>query len=238
MKTFRVCCLIVGLALAAAASPAAAADLVVVASTAADIAPGAVVKSDAALKISAGASVTLISAAGKTITLKGPHAGPPGGGDGGANPTLISSLSGLLAGSGKDTAAVGTMRAMAPAQPPTDPWAIDVDHSGDRCVRHVGAVTLWRGRGEHARMVSLINLKDNREIEAEWAAGADTMGWPSQLPLADDGRYLVRIKGRSSAAKITLHRLPADLPTDAHRAAWMADHGCRSQALRLLATIK
>ena len=46
------------------------------------------------------------------------------------------------------------------------------------------------------------------------------------------------MKGSATAAKLTVHRLPAQLPTDAHRAKWMADKGCRPQARRLLAAIR
>jgi len=63
MKAFRirVRSLIVGFGLAALASAAMAADLVVVASTAPGLAPGSIVKSDAVLKIPAGATVTLMT---------------------------------------------------------------------------------------------------------------------------------------------------------------------------------
>lgn len=239
MMSIRAYWLVVGVVLAAIALPASAADLVVVASSAPGVAPGSVVKSDAVLKIPAGASVTLISGTGKTVTLKGPHAGPPGaGGDGAGSPDLIASLSGLLKGSERETGALGTMRALAPPAPPTDPWVIDVGQSGDHCVAAAGAATLWRGSSSHARLVSIIDLKDNSQLDTDWPAGAATLAWPSKVPLADGGRYLVRMKGSATASKLTVHRVPAQLSTDAHRAAWMADKGCRPQARRLLAAIK
>jgi hypothetical protein len=40
--------------------------------------------------------------------------------------------------------------------------------------------------------------------------------------------------GRRSA-KLVLVRVPADLPTDAHSAVWMSEHGCERQAIALLA---
>jgi len=239
MMSIRAYWLVVGVVLAAIALPASAADLVVVASSAPGVAPGSVVKSDTVLKIPVGASVTLISGTGKTVTLKGPHSGPPGAGGGGTgSPDLIASLSGLLKGSERETGALGTMRALAPPAPPTDPWVIDVGLSGDHCVAAAGVATLWRGSSSHTRPVSIIDLKDNSQLDVDWPAGAATLAWPSTVPLADGGRYLVRMKGSATAAKLTVHRVPAQLPTDAHRAAWMADKGCRPQARRLLAAIK
>ncbi len=239
MKSIRAYLVVAAVALAAIALPASAADLVVVASTAAGVAPGVIVKSDAVLNIPAGATVTLISGTGKTMTLKGPHSGAPGIGGGGADsPDLIASLSGLLKGSEREAGALGTMRALAPPAPPTDPWVIDVGQSGDHCVAAAGPATLWRGSSGHARFVSIIDLKDNSQVDADWPAGAATRAGPSKVPLADGGRYLVRMKGSATAAKLTVHRVPAQLSTDAHRAAWMADKGCRPQARRLLAAIR
>lgn len=239
MKSIHAYWLVVCMALAAMALPASAADLVVVASSDPGLAPGSVVKSDAVLKIPAGASVTLISGTGKTVTLKGPHSGPPGTvGDGAGSADLIASLSGLLKGSEKETGALGTMRAMAPPAPPTDPWVIDVGQSGDHCVAAAGPAMLWRGSGSQARVVSIIDLKDNSQFDADWPAGAETLAWPSKVPLADGGRYLARMKGSATATRLTVHRVPAQLPTDAHRAAWMADKGCRLQARRLLGGLR
>jgi hypothetical protein len=239
MKSIRALSFSAAVALSALALPAAAADLVVVASTAPGVAPGSIVKSDAVLNIPAGAAVTLISAAGKTVTLKGPHAAPPGTGGGGAGSAdLIASLSGLLKGPERESGALGTMRAVALPAAPTDPWVIDVGQSGDHCVAAAGVATLWRGSSGPARVVSIIDLKDNRQVDVDWPAGAATLAWPAQLALADGGRYLARMKGATTSARLTVHRVPADLPTDAHRAAWMADHGCRPQARRLLAGIK
>jgi len=239
MRAFSLIAAVAMAAMAASAVSAAAAELVVIASSASDIVPGSIVKSDAVLNIPAGASVTLVSGAGKTLTLKGPYAAAPGtGGDGAGSPDLIASLSGLLSGGGRETAALGTMRAMAPSTPPTDPWVIDAGQSGDHCVAAAGPATLWRGQPAHARVVSIIDVKANTQIDAGWPAGAATMTWPSSDAPADGGRYLVRMKGATTAAKMTLHRLPAQLPTDAHRAAWMADKGCRAQARRLLSGLK
>ena len=76
----------IGLVLVLSALPAPAAEFVVVAGGAPGLMPGQVVQSGATLEIPAGASVTLVSESGKTLTLKGPHSGPAGtGGGGGGN---------------------------------------------------------------------------------------------------------------------------------------------------------
>ena len=45
--------------------------------------------------------------------------------------------------------------------------------------------------------------------------------------------YIAGGKG-GRVARFAVHRLPADLPTRAHRAAWMVERGGDAQAMRLL----
>ena len=109
----------IGLVLVLSALPAPAAEFVVVAGGAPGLMPGQVVQSGATLEIPTGASVTLVSESGKTLTLKGPHSGPAGtGGGGNPGPGLIKALSGLLTVSGQETASLGTMRGVQPPPPP------------------------------------------------------------------------------------------------------------------------
>ena len=112
---------LIGLVLVLSALPAPAAEFVVVAGGAPGLMPGQVVQSGATLEIPAGASVTLVSESGKTLTLKGPHSGSAGTGSaGGGNPGpgLIKALSGLLTVWGQETASLGTMRGVQPPPPP------------------------------------------------------------------------------------------------------------------------
>ena len=62
-----------------------AAQLVVVASTAPAIKPGQIVDGAKKLEIPAGASVTLVSQAGKSMKLAGPYSGVPDSGSGGGD---------------------------------------------------------------------------------------------------------------------------------------------------------
>ena len=219
---------------------ARAQDLVVVSSTAPSVAPGQMIKSDASIDVPAGASVTLVSESGKILTLTGPHSGLPGleGRGGGGDANLLSSLSGLLSASGKETASLGTMRAVSPPKPPGDPWVINIGRSGDHCVAKGGPATLWRAKSAKAVTLTLKNLNDRSKAKAAWPAGAGTLQWPSGVTIAEGAKYLVRIKGSRTASKLVLHLVPDDLPSEAHRAAWMAGKGCVKQARRLIARLR
>ncbi len=232
-----------GILLMTAAFSAQAQQLVVIASGAPSLKPGQVVQSGAAIEIPAGTSVTLVSETGKTVILKGPFSGPAkaggqGGGQGGGGDKLIASLSGLLSGSGKETGSLGTMRAAAPPKPPSDAWVINTGKSGDYCVQAKGPVMLWREKAAKTRILTLKNLTDKSRSKAEWPAGSATLEWPSKVNLTDGARYLLRMKGSRAARKLKLHLVPGDLPSDAHRAVWMARNGCEEQAMRLLAGLR
>ncbi len=229
-----------GLILMILAFSAQAAELVVVASSAPSLKLGQVVNSDAPLDIPEGASVTVVSSSGKTVTLKGPHAGPAGigGGSSGDDTRLIASLSSLVSGSGKETTSVGVMRAVAPPAPPADPWAIDIGDSGDHCVPAKGSAKLWRANGKRARVLILKNLSDKTKARADWPAGANTLTWPSQVTLSDGVQYLARLKNSNRVRRLTVHLVPGDFSSDAHRVAWMADKGCGKQAIRLLTRLR
>lgn len=236
---FRAVLSLFGLFLMAVTFSAWAQDLVVVGGGAPNLQLGQIVKSDTPLVIPAGSTVTLVSESGKTVTLKGPHEGSAGiGNEGGGSVSLVSSLSSLLSASGMKTSSLGVMRSGAPPPPPADPWVIDIGQSGDHCVAANGPVRLWRAKNAKKRILSLKNLRDKSKSVIDWPAGTSTLNWPSDVALIDGARYLLRLKGSRAVRKFNVYLVPGDLPTTAHKAAWLADKGCKKQAKRLLARIR
>ena len=216
---------------------AVAADLVVIASTASGIEAGQMLKSGAALDVPAGANVTLVSQRGKTIMLKGPFSGVPGGGaGGGGDKSLVSALSKLLSASDGKSAALGTMRSGVPKEA-NSPWAVEVGRSGTYCVPAGGPVTLWRGDAAKASSIRIKNMTAGTKAEIAWPAGAKTLAWLAEATVADGNTYLLRLKGNKTARKVILHLVPAELPSAPHKAVWRAEKGCEKQAKRLLAEL-
>jgi len=214
-----------------------AAQLVVVASTAPAIKPGQIVDGAKKLEIPAGASVTLVSQAGKSMKLAGPYSGVPGSGSGGGDGKTIGSISKLFSGSGTESGTLGAMRS-AGGGVPGDPRLVDISRSGTHCYTANDSLQLWRDKASAAAVLSMRNLSGGSRVSASWPAGDATVGWPEGLALENGAAYLARIKGRPTAAKITLRTMPGDLDTDVSRALWMADNGCASQARRLLSSLK
>ena len=82
------------------------------------------------------------------------------------------------------------------------------------------------------------NLTDKSNKTVPWPAGKKSIDWPSGMALSDGGTYLIRMKGSMKARRIEIYLVPAGLPSAAHRAAWMAERGCATQARAVLAGLK
>jgi hypothetical protein len=227
------------LSVLSAATVAAAGEVVVVRSTASGLKPGQVLDASKPLALAHGSAVTVIAEDGRAISLSGPFYGVPVGEQGSApgGSALIRSLSRLMTGKTPETHELGMMRGEKGAGSP-DAWSIDVIRSGAHCVPAGAEAVLWRPNGVTAETVTIRRLPWGEKVTSDWPAGTNIMGWPKALPLEDGAEYLIRLSSRISGAKLAVFLVPANLPTDAHRAAWMGDHGCVAQALVLIAEMR
>ena len=224
-----------------------AGQLIVIDSTAPELVPGQVVDGSKVLGVAAGARVTLIAEDGQVTTLKGPFTGRPGAGPGAPGGSgLMGSLSRLVGGPSAVSGALAVMRGSRGADP-ADAWAVNLVRSVNVCVRAGATPVLRRKKSRMARTLTVKVLPDGAEKSVEWPAGSDRIGWPEGLALTDGGRYLARVSSRKSLAgmsarttetTLVLHLVPGGLPSDAHRAAWMAENGCIGQARALLAGLR
>ena len=231
----------------AMAEGAFAGQLIVIDSTAPELVPGQVVDGSKVLGVAAGARVTLIAEDGQVTTLKGPITGRPGAGPGAPGGSgLMGSLSRLVGGPSAVSGALAVMRGSRGADP-ADAWAVDLVRSVNVCVRAGATPVLRRKKSRMARTLTVNVLPDGAEKNVEWPAGSDRVGWPEGLALTDGGRYLARVSSRKSLAgmsgrttetTLVVHLVPGGLPSDAHRAAWMAENGCIGQARALLAGLR
>ena len=231
----------------AMAQGAFAGQLIVIDSTAPELVPGQVVDGSKVFGVAAGARVTLIAEDGQVTTLKGPFTGRPGAGPGAPGGSgLMGSLSRLVGGPSAVSGALAVMRGSRGADP-ADAWAVNLVRSVNVCVRAGATPVLRRKKSRMARTLTVKVLPDGAEKSVEWPAGSDRIGWPEGLALTDGGRYLARVSSRKSLAgmsgrttetTLVAHLVPGGLPSDAHRAAWMADNGCIGQARALLAGLR
>lgn len=231
--------ILAGLALALVATDALA-DLVVVSSSDPSLPPGTVVTETQPVTLAEGDRATLVAADGKTIRLSGPYAGIPGGartsaqGDDGG---LVEQLSRLLEGRARPTPALGAVRKLGDADAPASPWDIAVARPGTWCVAEGVPVMIAHRRARADDTLRVTIEASGTETDVRWPRGARRVPWPDSVPIDDGATYGLRLLATDTYAFVRLTLVPADLPTDAHRAAWMADRGCRDQAVRLLGTL-
>ena len=218
------------------AQPARAGQFVVIDSTDPALAPGQVVAAGKTVAVAAGATATLIADDGALVTLSGPFSGIPNAAGGAAGSQgLADALARLVSPGDASTQKMGAIRSFAGRTPP-DIWLVDVTRTGGHCVISGAPVTLWREKAKSKADLTIKPLPNGERQKITWAAGANTLALPGGIAVEDGTKLLVRGVGKS-ASKVTFHAVPANLKTDAHRALWMAENGCRGQALALLASL-
>lgn len=211
-----------------------AAELVVVASTAPDFEVGTVVDGSNLIRLVKGSEVTFITSAGQPVKLVGPYEGVPDAPSGTGDPSLVDALSAVIRSAPKNASTAGVMRASMFAS--KDPWVIDVGQAGDHCVALDKPPMLWRAIIIGPVIASL--KTGGQDAEVAWTAGSHTAPWPAELPLRDGQNYELHFVASKKTQKLTLHRVPDDLPTDAHKVVWMHEKGCAQQAAVFLARLQ
>ena len=233
--------MILAMALCALTAPSWSGELLVIGAEGTNLGEGDIVDGATSLSLPAGARLTLIAEDGTAVTLEGPYDGAPlaEAPESGEERTLFRALGTLFAGGGGQQGATkGATRGGPGGGGGDDPWRIDTATQGDACARAGGPATLWRAKSDRASSLKLTHKNARTSAEVEWPAGAATLDWPSAVPLENGADYLMKLRGVQIARTVTLHLVPGDLQSDAHRAAWMAAQGCLAQARGLLARVR
>lgn len=235
----RVRAALVVVALAGWGAASRAGELVVIASTDPAIKLGTVIDGKQSMRVAGDASVILISSAGKRIALAGPYSGAPQAAASSPDNRLVESLSRLITEHADAPAKLAAIRG-EDRPPPAgrfDLWGIDIAHPGTYCLSSSGDAMLWWDAARAGAVVSLSGpTGDAREVRIRWPSARRNMPWPRALALGDGDRYVVRFRATDPGVALTTLRMPA-LDTHVDRAAWMAEHGCTRQALKVLDAI-
>jgi hypothetical protein len=219
---------------AATFGPARAGQLVVIASTGSELGLGAILDGAKPIELGAGAAVTLVSADGRTLKLKGPYSGPPDPSPRVDGSGLLDALSDIVKPADKDVSTAGIMRASIYA--PKDPWVIDSGRSGAQCASAGRAAPLWRAIAVGPASASL--KAGARQAPVQWRDGSYTAPWPADIPLRDGASYEIQFTMTKKTERLNLHLIPEGVEGDLRRAVWMHAKGCTPQARALLAQLQ
>ena len=213
-----------------------AGDLVVIASSDPTFEVGIVMDGSRSISVAANASIVLVSSDGRTIRLSGPYNGAPDTSGSSSDSRLVDSLSRLITKKASSPTTLAVFRGgfkRAPADRP-DIWGIDIARAGKYCLRPDRPAMLWWAAARSGADVTFSSTGDSsRNAQITWPPGKRHMAWPKALTLSDGATYVARFWSEDNGEQLVTVLMP-DLDSDAHRAAWMAEHGCTRQALKIL----
>lgn len=238
MQLIRVMFLVFALQLGWPPSSGAS-ELVVIVSNDPEFEVGVVLDGNKPVEIAAERSLVLISSAGKVISLSGPYHDIPDPSGPNSGDRLVGSLSQLLGKKANPPTALGATRGLPRRSPAGRPdiWGIDIARAGTYCLRADRPTMLWWAAARSFDVVSLSRTDNNTDsVELRWQRGERALAWPKSLVPVDGATYVARFWADDSGERLTTITMPP-LETDAHRAAWMAEHGCTGQALKVLSAL-
>lgn len=223
--------------------PAYSQDFVVINSSEAAYKPGQTFTVGDPIRLTAGAKVTLIAAAGNVVRLQGPHSGAlslPGTNDPGSSDALAP-LSALVARAAGKSASLGATREAeetgrgSTSGQKTALWDIDALRPGSQCVR-AGPLTLVRGNAVEDLQVTVWPLSGSKRI-INWPAGKSTVILDETSDMISGTQ--LGIAGPNASVAIILWRLPDEIDTTARGKVllWLSGRRCETQALQLAAEI-
>jgi hypothetical protein len=115
-----------------------------------------------------------------------------------------------------------------------DIWGVDIAREGRYCLRPDRPAMLWWHAARPGAVVMLSgNGDESGGARIRWPQSKKYTPWPDALSLSDGATYVARFRSGDTGTPLTTVLMP-ELDTDAHRAAWMAEHGCAHQALQVL----
>jgi len=215
---------------------AAGESFVVVEARGVNLSPGAAVDGSQPLTLGEGQEVVLISSSGRMLKLIGPYNRAPAGQGSESGTDVVGALTSLVAQQGPRSGTVGLVRGNETEVVPPQPWLVDVTHSGNRCVRVGEPIVFWRPNDVGAAKLAITPYDRSWRIRADWPAGEHEAVAPKSVPFHDDATYMISLNGAEKT--INLIAIPATVSTDAMRAGWMVEKGCRAQAQALARNLK
>ena len=252
IKLFLALCLLI--TTIALPAQAAANQFVVIASNTNNnqVPAGKAFSGDQSLSLVAGESVTLISQSGQVLNLQGPFSGAINKNNNGQKapdnnqedaknwPSTLTKITKLVTKDSNRTAVIGASRNAIPVPGGTpdttdDYWFMNVDSSGDRCVR-TKDVMLWRDSPTKAIKIELRSQTAKR-AGLMWGLHKFQMPLPSEF--IKDG-ILVVMKIDQQPRRFNMHVLPEwiDEKKLGKVLLWMVNRNCTRQSQRLINTLQ
>lgn len=215
--------------------PAAAAEAVVVASTAPGYAQGQLVPDGAAVTVPDGANALFLFASGRMVRVKGPFEGAL---DKMPEASSWNGVGTLVGGERFFQTDLGAARALSsPMQKGAEQvFAVDPGVAGTQCVKAGGTAMLQKPRDPALVPATLRDTAHGTSATVRWDKG-NSMPWPKELALKDGAELAVA--GPDGKPRHTLRLRVVDSDGEgAALAVRLAGAGCAAQAAALLTPVR
>lgn len=212
-----------------------AGELLITSSTILGFDAGMIIEGSQEVSVGKGNKLSLISPTGKVINIVGPYKGvlDPSVSDRNKS-KLLTALSVIVSGEGKDASQLGAIRDAASARG-RDPYRIDVSASGSQCAIEGKDLTLWMPRGEKLEKIWFERKGSSEAAVVRWPAGESEQPWPKSMPVTDGATYQLLLQPAKTETELTLRVIPAAFAANkAILAGAMGARGCDSQAIAVL----
>ncbi len=216
-----------------------ASEVIVLESTVAAYAPGVSLPSSGLINLPAGAALSVLDANGATRTISGPYSGPVAA-DAPAGDGVLAVLGQLVREDDRERSMLGAVRAFSKSDTLRDPLAIDVSETGTFCLPAGQSPVFWRPEKlDLDTRFSIRSWSSNTDpLIAYWKKGDRVLGWPPHVAIGDGDTFVLKVEAARTSAEVTILRMPPTVTSDLEQIVWLAQHGCRPQARRMVGSMR
>lgn len=213
--------------------------LVVISSNYSQVERGDIIHVGQIIELPANKSLRLISASGNVFDLQGPYEGTIELSSTRGNDSILKSVSRLVKDSKATDYTLATFRggSIASLENRHDIWGVDIRKPGNYCVRPNRPVYLWWPQASPGEQITLTDQGSSRSIVLEWPYDKKYALWPEEIGINDHSTFTAKSDQIVHFAEFRVLSLPKELTENMEVVAWMSDHQCRNQAVRLLGAI-
>ncbi|MBU2532444.1 MAG: hypothetical protein KKB37_06865 [Alphaproteobacteria bacterium] len=180
----------------------AAAQVIIVKSSAKDLRAGTLLDAKAKVSIPQGAQAVFVLPSGATRTVSGPFEGTAAELTKGvkSNPDVFEAVKRYVRTGGTTAKGVGAMRSAVATsfmRPVPFSWrAIPVFTSGDVCIEKNARLSLVRAGTSRPETYTIVEMQSNRRVRVSFDAGESSAPWPLDLKIDPRSTYAVLAEDR------------------------------------------
>ena len=214
----------------------AAEGYVVIESNHGDIVKGAIIQTTMVIELTENESIVLISSKGRVTRLHGPYTGTLKVQSEKDNPGLLELLSELVSESKQSDFTPAYFRGSSSKEVADRPdlWGVDLRRSGKYCVRPDLPIYLWWPQAKTGTKITFSSSSESQKVEIKFPDRKSFAAWPEKLLIDHNATYTVQNNRLSQPTEFTIQILPDTIEGDIERIAWMFNHNCKKQAIKVL----